>query len=291
MPQKFSFSSSLQRSFSFSSSLQSLTFNVTTGASSNQETYTQPIALASLGNNSVPITNPYIITAFKSSPHGTSFDPSIVAEYGDALGNTLSTVVTRSDQDELPCNCAATTEQANLKTAVAMVFTCMDFRLRDNTTCNLNCKGYYNNYDEVIAAGVSLGYNGLLTFTGWSDYINTHIVLGHMLHNIHEILIIEHGQCGAYAAQYGDNTISEPTTTLDPITNLPVTKYPMSGSYLVHEHEQNLQAQNVQTCGTALWDKFNGTNGTVRPINNLLIIGYIAAVDGSHLTEIYRRNS
>ena len=285
MPQKFSFSSSLQRTFSFSSSLQSLTFNVTNGASSNQETYTQPIASASLGNNSVPITNPYIITAFKSSPQGTIFDPSIVAEYGDALGNTLSTVVTRSAQDELPCNCAATTEQANLKTAVAMVFTCMDFRLRDNTTCNLNCKGYYNNYDEVIAAGVSLGYNGLLTFNGWSDYIDTHIVLGHMLHNINEILIIEHGQCGAYAAQYGDNTISEPTTIGG------VTKYPMSGSYLVQQHERDLQAQNLQTCGTALWSKFNGTNGTVRPITGLLIIGYIAAIDGSHLTEIYRRNS
>jgi len=285
MPQKFSFSSSLQRTFSFSSSLQSLTFNVTNGASSTQETYTQPIASASLGNNSVPITNPYIITAFKSSPQGTSFDPSIVAEYGDALGNTLSTVVTRSVQDELPCNCAATTEQANLKTAVAMVFTCMDFRLRDNTTCNLNCKGYYDNYDEVIAAGVSLGYNGLLTFNGWIDYIDTHIVLGHMLHDIHEILIVEHGQCGAYAAQYGDNTISEPTTIEG------VTKYPMSDIYLVHEHEYNLQLQNVQTCGTTLWSKFNGTNGTVRPITGLVIIGYIAAIDGSHLTEIYRRNS
>jgi hypothetical protein len=285
MPQKFSFSSSLQRTFSFSSSLQSLTFNVTNGASSTQETYTQPITSASLGNNSVPIINPYIITAFKSSPQGTIFDPSIVAEYGDALGNTLSTVVTRSAQDELPCNCTGTPEQANLKTAVAMVFNCMDFRLRDNTKCNLNCKGYYNNYDEVIAAGVSLGYNGLLTFNGWSDYIDTHITLGHLLHSINEILIIEHCQCGAYAAQYGDNTISEPTTIGG------VTKYPMSGSYLVQQHERDLQAQNVQTCATSLWNKFNGTNGTVRPITGLLIIGYIAAIDGSHLTEIYRRNS
>lgn len=280
MPQKFSFSSSLQRTFSFSSSLQSLTFNVTNGASSNQETYTQPIASASLGNNSVPITNPYIITAFKSSPQGTSFDPSIVAKYGDALGNTLSTVVTRSAQDELPCNCAATPEQANLKTAVAMVFNCMDFRLRDNTKCNLNCKGYYDNYDEVIAAGVSLGYNGLLTFNGWSDYIDTHIALGHMLHNISEILIVEHAQCGAYAAQYGSSVI--PT---------PPGKYPVSGGYLLISDEIALQTQNVNLCATSLWNKFNGTNGTVRPINNLLIIGYIAAIDGSHLTEIYRRNS
>jgi hypothetical protein len=298
MSKQFSFSSSLQQPFSFSSSLHSLTFNVTTGASPNQLTYTQPIESVSLGNNTVPISDPYIITAFKSNPQGTIFNPSIVAEFGkDDLGNPISTVVTRSEQEFVACNCTGTPEQASLTTAVAMVFNCMDFRLRDNTNCNLNCKGYYNNYDEVIAAGVSLGYNGLSvpppmqanysssTFIGWSDYIDTHITLGHLLHSINEILIVEHCQCGAYASHYGDRTISVPTTIQG------VTKYPMSGNYLVQQHERDLQAQNVQTCGTALWNKFNGTNGTVRPINNLVIIGYIAAIDGSHLTEIYRRNS
>ena len=277
---------------------QSLTLNVTKSTPPDQVTYTQEIPSASLGPNTVPITNPYIITAFKTNPQGTSFNSSIVAEYGkDDLGNAISTVVTRSEQNFKTYGCAGTPEQANLKTAVAMVFNCMDFRLRDNTSCNLNCKGYYNNYDEVIAAGVSLGYNGLSvpppmqanysssTFSGWSDYIDTHITLGHLLHSINEILIIEHCQCGAYAAQYGDKTISVPTTIGG------VTKYPMSGIYLVQQHERDLQAQNVQTCGTALWNKFNGANGTVRPINNLVIIGYIAAIDGSHLTEIYRRNS
>ena len=183
------------------------------------------------------------------------------------------------------CNCCATTDQAILTTAKAMVFNCMDFRLRENTTCNLNCKGYYNNYDEVISAGVSLGYNGLLSFSGWNSYIDSHITLGHILHNISEILIVEHCQCSAYAAQYGDRTISVPTT----IGN--VTKYPMSGSYLVQQHERELQAQNVQTCGTALWTKFNGTNGTLRQINGLTIIGYISSIDGCTLTEIYRKNS
>ena len=283
---QFSFSSSLQQPFAYASSLKSIAFKVTNGASSNQETYTQPISSVLPGNNSIRVTDPYIVTAFRSSPTGTIFNPRIVAEYGrDASGNPLSTVVTRSAQQDLPCNCAGTVEQASLTTAVAMVFNCMDFRLRDNTKCNLNCKGYYNNYDEVISAGVSLGYNGLLTFNGWSDYIDTHIVLGHMLHNISEIIIIEHCQCGAYAAQYGDRTITTPTIISG------VTKYPMSGSYLEQHHERALQSQNVQTCGATLWDKFNGTNGTVRKINNLLIVGYIAAIDGSHLTEIYRRSA
>ena len=270
--------------------LQSLRFNVTKGTSPDQVTFTQEISSASWGQNSYLLTNPYIIKTLKTNPEGT--DPFISAEYGnDGLGDILSTVNTRTLGGDDFCNCTSTLEDATATEAIAMVFNCMDFRLRENTTCNLNCKGYYNNYNEVIAAGVSLGYNGLKTFNGWSDYVDTHIVLGHKLHNIREILIVEHCQCGAYAEQYGDDTISEPTTTLDPITNLPVTKYPMSGSFLVQQHEFDLQTQNAQTCGTALWDKFNGTDGTLRPINNLLIIGYVAAIDGSHLTEIYRRNS
>ncbi len=185
-----------------------------------------------------------------------------------------------TDNTRSQCNCCDTSGQEILKTAKAMVFTCMDFRLRNNTTCNLTCKGYYNNYDEVIAAGVSLGYNGLLDFSGWNTYIDTHITLGHMLHSINEILIVEHAQCGAYAAQYGSSVI--PT---------PPGKYPVSGSYLLLSDEIALQTQNVNTCGSVLWSKFNGTNGTVRQITGLVIIGYIASVDGCSLQEIYRRNS
>jgi hypothetical protein len=177
------------------------------------------------------------------------------------------------------CNCCGTVGQANLTTANAMVLNCMDFRLRENTTCNLNCKGYYNNYDEVISAGVSLGYNGLLTFTGWSTYIDTHITLGHILHNIREIIIIEHVHCGAYAAQYGSRDL--PT---------PLGKYPLSGSYLLLADERALQLQNINTCASNLWTKFNGTDGTLRHITGLVIIGYVASIDGCDLTEIYRRS-
>ena len=101
-----------------------------------------------------------------------------------------------------------------------------------------------------------------------------------MLHNIKEILIVEHAQCGAYAAQYGS-----------PVIPTPLGKYPVFGSYLLLSDELALQTQNVNTCGTVLWSKFNGTNGTVRPITGLVIIGYVASIDGCSLTEIYRRNS
>jgi hypothetical protein len=275
-----------------SPSLQSLTFNVTKGTPPNQVTFTQEITSASWGTNTIPLTNPNVVKTLKTNPEGT--DPYISAEYGnDGLGNVISSVSTRTlDDDGYHCDCTSTAEDASATTAVAMVFNCMDFRLRENTTCNLNCRGYYNNYDEIIAAGVSLGYNGLSvpvqlqsnysssTFTGWSDYVDTHITLGNLLHNINEIIIVEHAQCGAYAAQYGSSE-----------TPTPQGKYPLNGRYLFPSDEQNLQLQNVQICGSALWSKFNGTNGTIRHINGLVIKGYITAVDGSSLTEIYYKDT
>jgi hypothetical protein len=181
------------------------------------------------------------------------------------------------------CNCCASVRDlASLSSAKAIVFNCIDFRLRENTTCNLNCRGYYNNYDEIIAAGVSLGYNGLLNFTGWNNFIDAHITLGYALHSINEIHIVEHCQCGAYAANYGRDGITEPTLIEG------VMKYPKSGSYLVQEHERNLQRQNVETCAATLWNKFNPLTGTTK-ITNLVIIGWIVSIDGCSLTEIYRR--
>ena len=70
-------------------------------------------------------------------------------------------------------------------------------------------------------------------------------------------------------------------------------KYPRSGSYLVQEHEIELQRQNVEICAATLWDKFNPLNGTFTTtrINNLVIIGWRVSIDGCNLVEIYRRYS
>ena len=61
--------------------------------------------------------------------------------------------------------------------------------------------------------------------------------------------------------------------------------------YLVQEHELALQRQNVETCAATLWDKFNPLNGTIRPISNLVIVGWRVSIDGCNLVEIYRRSS
>ena len=87
----------------FSSSLRSLTLNVTNGTAPNQVTHTQTITSVFQGNNSFPITNANILTAFNNNPAGTIFTPSIVTSYGsDELGNALSIVSTPSVSNFVP---------------------------------------------------------------------------------------------------------------------------------------------------------------------------------------------
>jgi hypothetical protein len=140
----------------------------------------------------------------------------------------------------------------------------MDFRLIDNVTCNLNLKGFKNNYDETIAAGASLGYNGLSTYTGWDTFIDSHISLSYNLHEISEIIIIEHEKCGAYSLQYGNMTSNQ---------------------------EYQYHIDNSKTCCDTLWSKFNPTDGSITKIANLEIIAYIISIDGCSFTELYSRRS
>ncbi len=62
--------------------------------------------------------------------------------------------------------------------------------------------GYKNNYDEFILAGASLGYNGLLDYN-WQTCADAHIELSRELHEITEIILVDHMRCGAYKAKYG----------------------------------------------------------------------------------------
>jgi hypothetical protein len=99
------------------------------------------------------------------------------------------------------CKDCQDTTQVNSHHAKAFVLSCIDFRLRDNITYNLTNLGYKNEYDDSAVAGGSLGYNGLLHYN-WSTTITDNIDLAIQLHDIEEILLIDHMQCGAYGSQY-----------------------------------------------------------------------------------------
>ena len=164
------------------------------------------------------------------------------------------------------CGPCCDSSQVNDHDARAMVLCCMDFRLRDSQVCQMNLKNYNNDYDEVISAGASLGYNGLSSYTHWPQFIEDHFELGYSLHGISELIIIDHDKCGAYKVQY-------PEIETDPSL------------------ERAHHVTNLTNCADALWAKYNPTNGTYtqKRIANLKVKGYLLSIDGSLLELIHQR--
>jgi len=94
-----------------------------------------------------------------------------------------------------------TQDQLTAHKAKAIVITCIDFRLRDDAVLFLNSINLNNNYDEFILAGASLGYNQTL-FSAWVETLDKHIELAEQLHEITEVIVIDHMNCGAYKIFY-----------------------------------------------------------------------------------------
>ncbi len=188
-------------------------------------------------------------------------------KYNWMLGNPLmakrSTFGNYPNPPDSPKGECCSSTQSDLHTAKAIVLECMDFRLRDNIACQLNSMGLKDDYDAVISAGASLGYNGFLEYNGWYIYIDEHVKLAYTLHDISEIIIIEHEECGAYSAEYPEIRTEEEMLT---------------------KHYEN-----AVLCVNALWEKFNSTNGSVFPIPNLKITAYIISINGCKLTKLYQK--
>ena len=91
----------------------------------------------------------------------------------------------------------------------AMVLSCMDYRLIEHAVLNMNRMGYLNNYNKFVLAGASLGYNGIGTIKSWDDVFDKHVRLSIDLHNIKQIIIIDHMDCGAFNIAYGKETVEE----------------------------------------------------------------------------------
>jgi carbonic anhydrase len=92
-------------------------------------------------------------------------------------------------------------------TAKAIVLSCMDFRFVNDTVYFLN-KQYKDNYNKLSLAGASLGYNQD-TFKEWGVTIDKHIELAKQLHDVDEIIVIDHMDCGAYRILYDNEQMSK----------------------------------------------------------------------------------
>ena len=92
-------------------------------------------------------------------------------------------------------------------TAKAVVLSCMDFRFVNDTVYFLN-KQYKDDYNKLSLAGASLGYNQD-TFKEWGITIDKHIELAKDLHDINEVIVVDHMDCGAYRILYDNPQMSK----------------------------------------------------------------------------------
>lgn len=78
-----------------------------------------------------------------------------------------------------------------------LLLSCMDPRLLDDVVAFMNRDNLTNRYDHVILAGAALG-TLQDEFPHWRDTFFEHLKLAVALHNITDIYIVEHRNCGAY---------------------------------------------------------------------------------------------
>lgn len=80
----------------------------------------------------------------------------------------------------------------------ALLISCMDYRLIDNVSDYMqNQRHMKEKYDYVVLAGGSLGAENS-EFPAWGTTFWQHLETAIALHHIHEVMIMDHRNCGAY---------------------------------------------------------------------------------------------
>lgn len=165
----------------------------------------------------------------------------------------------------------------------ALVLTCIDFRLIDKAVTYLNSIGYTENYDEFILAGASLGYNtslSSLNYSGWDKVLENHIDISYSLHNIKEIIALDHIDCGAYKAQLNNGASFEKYDELGKhVENLNIFRSRINTKYIKDDEspKYNVNLLLMRLNGTVdvnptYW-RFNNSKKLKVPKNNVVVIG------------------
>lgn len=90
-----------------------------------------------------------------------------------------------------------------------LLLTCMDLRLLDEIVAYMGGRNLTDRYDHVILAGAALGV--VHTAHGhWAQTFWDHLALARELHDVEEVHIIEHRECGAYQKLLGLHLSDDP---------------------------------------------------------------------------------
>lgn len=138
----------------------------------------------------------YMCTAVPPAASRRRFLQTIALGGGATLLSTLS---------PMPARAAGSVD--------AVVLSCMDYRLADDVDAYMAGRGLTGKYDQLVLAGAALG---VLTDKqpAWGPTFWQHVQIAKDLHHIHEIIVLDHRDCGAYRVFLGEALVRDPTTEL-----------------------------------------------------------------------------
>lgn len=93
--------------------------------------------------------------------------------------------------------------------AGALLLSCMDYRLIDDTEHYMERRGLKNKYDHIILPGAALG---VLTdkYPDWNKTFWEELGLAINLHHIRKVMLLDHRDCGAYKELLGEDFAKHP---------------------------------------------------------------------------------
>ena len=91
----------------------------------------------------------------------------------------------------------------------ALLLNCIDYRLTGATTRYMAARHMAGKYDQLVLAGASLGAKND-KFPAWGTTFWEHVQVALDLHQIHQIIVIDHRDCGAYTAILGKDLAKNP---------------------------------------------------------------------------------
>lgn len=90
-----------------------------------------------------------------------------------------------------------------------LLLSCMDLRLLDEIVAYMDGRNLTNRYDHVILAGAALGVVHA-AHGHWAKTFWDHLALARELHDVAEVHILEHRECGAYRKLLGLHFANDP---------------------------------------------------------------------------------
>jgi carbonic anhydrase len=90
----------------------------------------------------------------------------------------------------------------------ALLLSCIDYRLTNETENYMASRGLAHNYDHVMLAGASLGAHNK-KFPNWEQTFLDQVDVAISLHHIHKVIVMDHRDCGAYRVILGYESLDK----------------------------------------------------------------------------------